>query len=74
MIDVMEENVGRLCFFNTDDGTAIHGTVGGVPNDEHYRVGVQRSGYVWDWYVRRESVHFIDHRDAQGMYGYISGN
>ena len=75
----MEKNVGRKCSFLLDDGTRMHGTVDGVSNSEHYRVCVPRNGYLWDWYVRSESIQF--HADDvaqflldahQGLYS--SGN
>ena len=55
-MEMMEQNVGRNCNFTLDDGTVMVGTVGGVSNAEHYRVGVPRNGYVWDWYVRSECI------------------
>lgn len=56
IIRQMENNVGRRCSFQIDDGTVLHGRVSSVSNSEHYAVVIARGGYDWQWYVRAESI------------------
>jgi len=58
-IFVMERNEGREVMFQIEDGTQYYGRIGYVPNSEHYCVVVNRNGTPWEWYVREESIHFV---------------
>jgi hypothetical protein len=56
----MEANVGKECGFLCGDGSRISGAICGVPNSEHYCVGVPMNGYTWDWYVRKEHLEIAE--------------
>jgi len=55
-IEIMERNIGKEVCFQLQD-IQFCGKITGVPNSEHYSVVV---GQTWDWYIREESVHFIE--------------
>ena len=57
---VMERNTGKEVMFQIEDRTQFYGKIRSVPNSEHYCVVVDRNGTPWEWYVRAESVHFIE--------------
>lgn len=59
MLEMMEKNVGRQVTFVDDDGTRHYGEITGVSNSEHYTVLLQHNGWPWPWYVRKESIHFV---------------
>jgi hypothetical protein len=59
-IFVMERNEGREVMFQIEDGTQYYGRIGYVPNSEHYCVVVDRNGTPWEWYVREESLRFVE--------------
>jgi hypothetical protein len=64
-IFVMERNIGKEIFFQTEDGTQYYGTISSVSNSEHYCVLINTKklynglDFVWEWYVREDKVHFV---------------
>jgi hypothetical protein len=58
-IEIMERNEGKEVMFQVD-GIHYYGKIGNIPNSEHYCVVVNRNGTPWEWYVREESVHFVE--------------
>ena len=59
-IFVMERNIGKEVFFQTEDGSQYYGKISFIPNSEHYCVVVDRNGTPWEWYVREEAIHFVE--------------
>lgn len=61
-IEIMERNIGREAMFQIPDGTQYHGKINYVPNCEHYCVvvNVNKSDLPWEWYVREDSLRFVD--------------
>jgi hypothetical protein len=59
-INVMEQDIGKDVMFQIEDKIQFYGKIASVPNAEHYCVIVDRNGTPWEWYVRVESIHFIE--------------
>jgi len=55
-IVIMERNIGREVMFQVDN-TQFYGRISSIPNSEHYCVIVNSN---WNWYVREESIHFVN--------------
>ena len=64
-IFVMERNIGKEVFFQTEDGSQYYGTISSVPNSEHYCVLINTKklynglDFVWEWYVREDRANFV---------------
>jgi hypothetical protein len=65
-IFVMERNIGKEVFFQTEDGSQYYGTISSVPNSEHYCVLINTKklynglDFVWEWYVREDRTNFVE--------------
>jgi len=59
-MEIMEKNIGKEVFFQTEDGSQYYGKISYVPNSEHYCVVVDNKGTPWEWYVREEVIHFVE--------------
>jgi hypothetical protein len=65
-IFVMERNIGKEIFFQTEDGTQYYGTISSVSNSEHYCVLINTKklynglDFVWEWYVREDRANFVE--------------
>jgi hypothetical protein len=65
-IFVMERNIGKEIFFQTEDGTQYYGTISSVSNSEHYCVLINTKklynglDFVWEWYVREDRTNFVE--------------
>ena len=59
-IEIMERNIDKEVFFQTEDGSQYYGKISFIPNSEHYCVVVDRNGTPWEWYVREEAIHFVE--------------
>ena len=64
-MEVMEKNIGKEVFFQTEDGSQYYGTISSVSNSEHYCVLINTKklynglDFVWEWYVREDRANFV---------------
>lgn len=59
IMQLMEKNIGKNVMFQVEDGSQFYGKISSVPNSEHYCIIIDRNGTPWEWYARKESIHFV---------------
>ena len=65
-MEIMENNIGKEVFFQTEDGSQYYGTISSVSNSEHYCVLINTKklynglDFVWEWYVREDRANFVE--------------
>jgi len=65
-MEIMEKNIGKEVFFQTEDGSQYYGMISSVSNSEHYCVLINTKklynglDFVWEWYVREDRANFVE--------------